>query len=145
MGQQSRKLVFKDIASPNIYFVHENDALSFIARQMRDYWTDTIFVKNNNEKVTGIITDGIIWNIIANEEDHTDPRTLKAKNIMLKHFIRVEWDTPIESVEKLHGVLEKSKIQRIGLVKDGTIVGLVRKKFIERIKRYSRNFSFSLK
>ena len=144
-GQQPRKLVFKDIASPHVYFVHEDDTLSFIARQMRDRWTDTIFVKNAAEKVTGIITDGIIWNLIAKEHDPTDPRTLKAKEIMFKHFLRVDWDTPVESIEKLRAVLEdsKNKIQRIGIVKDGTIIGLVRKKFIERIKRYSRKFSFS--
>ena len=146
-GQQPRKLVFKDIASPNVYFVHEDATVSLIAQQMATHWTDTIFVKNDEEKVTGIITDGIIWNLIAKENDPTDPRTLKAKEIMFKHFLRVDWDTPVESIEKIREVLEnsKNKIQRIGIIKDGTIIGLVRKKFIEHIKRYSRNFSFSLK
>ncbi|MFX1293647.1 MAG: cyclic nucleotide-binding/CBS domain-containing protein [Promethearchaeota archaeon] len=143
--RQSHKLVFKDIASTNIHFCNEADTVSVIARKMRDFWIDAIFVKNDKGEVTGIITDGIIWNLIAKEKDPTDPRYLKAKNIMFKNFIRVQLDAPIESIEQLCELLKKTKIQRIGLVKDGRIVGIVREDLIERIKRYSRTFSFSLK
>jgi predicted transcriptional regulator len=143
--QTSIKTTFKDIASVSIFFCKEDDTVSTIARMMRDNWTDTIFVQDETDKVTGMVTDGIIWNLIAREKDPTDPRTLKAKDVMFRNFIRVNCDEPIESIENLREILEQTKIQRIGLVKDDKIVGLVRKKFIERVKRYARNFSFSLK
>jgi len=143
--EKPRKTLFKDIASTNVFFCDEEDTVATIARKMRDHWTDTIFVKNKEGTVTGVITDGIIWNLIAKENGEKDPRTLKAKEIMFRNFIRIECDKPIESIEQLRELLEKTKIQRIGLVKNGEIVGLIRKKFIDRIKRYTRNFSFSLK
>jgi predicted transcriptional regulator len=139
------KSTFKDIASKTIVFCTEEDTVSTIARKMRDHWTDTIFVQNSQDQVVGIITDGIIWNLIAKEGGKTDPRTLKAKNIMFRDFIRVKCDAPIESIDQLRDLLDKTKIQRIGLEQDGKIVGLIRKKFIERVKRYSRSFNFSLK
>ncbi len=139
-----RKTVYGDIASSGVFFCTENDTVSLIARKMAEEWVDTIFVKNNSGDVSGIITDGIIWNLIAKEHDPTDPRTLKAKDIMFKNFIRVNYEDTIESIEDLRVLLEKTKIKRISVVKDGEIVGIIRKKFIERVKRYSRNFSFSL-
>ncbi|HUX98442.1 MAG TPA: CBS domain-containing protein [Candidatus Deferrimicrobium sp.] len=144
-GQTSYKTTYKDIASTNILFCKEDDSVSTVARLMRDNWTDTVFVKDETDNVTGMMTDGIIWNLIAREKDPKDPRTLKAKDVMFRNFIRVSCDEPIESIEKLREILEQTKIQRIGLVRDDKIVGLVRKKFIERVKRYQRNFSFSLK
>ena len=142
--QQIRKTTYNDIASTNIYFCNDTDTVSTIAKEMAEKWVDTIFVKNDKGKVIGLITDGIIWNLIAKEKDPTDPRTLKAKQIMFKHFVRVASDEVIQSMDHLRELLEKTKIQRIAIVEDGEIVGLVRKKFIERFKRYARSFSFSL-
>ncbi|TFG05388.1 MAG: CBS domain-containing protein [Promethearchaeota archaeon] len=144
-NQQIPKTTFKDIASTNIYFCYENDNVATIAQLMRDNWTDTIFVKNDKDKVTGIITDGIIWDLIAKERGEKDPRSYRAKEIMYKNFIRVDCSTPIGSIDQLRELFDKTPIQRIGLEKNGVIVGLVRRKFIERVKRYSRNFSFELK
>jgi predicted transcriptional regulator len=143
--QMGTKTSFKDIASTNIVFCNEEDTVSIIACKMRDNWVDTIFVKNAKNETVGIITDGIVWNLIAKEGDSPDPRTLKAKEIMFKNFLKVKSDDPIESLDQLKKLFDKTKIQRISLVKDGQIVGLIPKKFIERIKRYARNFSFSLK
>lgn len=139
------KTIFKDIASTNIVFCDEEDTVAIVARKMRDNWVDTVFVKNAKNEPVGIITDGIVWNLIAKEGDTRDPRILKAKEIMFKNFVKVKSDDPIESIDQLKILFDKTKIQRISLVKDGEIVGLIPKKFIERIKRYARNFSFSLK
>jgi predicted transcriptional regulator len=143
--QRRTKTLFKDIASTNIVFCDEEDTVSTIARKMRDNWIDTIFVKNAKNETAGIITDGIVWNLIAKEGESPDPRILKAKEIMFKNFLKVKSDDPIESLDQLKKLFDKTKIQRISLVKDEQIVGLIPKKFIDRIKRYARNFSFSLK
>ncbi len=112
---------------------------------MAEHWADTVFVQNDTGQVTGIVTDGIVWGLIAKEHEPRDPRAFKAKEIMFRNFIRVNADDPIDSIEQLRELFDKTKIQRIGLVKNDKIVGLVRKKFIEQIKRYSRNYSFTLK
>jgi predicted transcriptional regulator len=143
--KRQHKTTFKDIASTRIIFCDEEDTVAVIARKMRDNWVDTVFVKNAKDKTIGIITDGILWNLIAKEGDSRDPRILKAKEIMFKSFVKVKCDDPIESIDQLKNLFDKTKIQRISLEKDGQIVGLIPKKFIERIKRYARNFSFSLK
>ena len=143
--QKRTRTLFKDIASTNIIFCNEEDSISTIARKMMENWVDTIFVKDANDEVVGIITDGIIWNLIAREGDAPDPRTRTAKEIMFKNFVRVNSEDPIRSLDQLKELFDKTKIQRISLVKDGKIVGLIPKKFIERVKRYSRNYSFSLK
>jgi predicted transcriptional regulator len=142
--QKRTRTLFKDIASTNIVFCDEEDTISTIARKMMENWVDTIFVKNTNDEVVGIITDGIIWNLIAKEGDTQDPRTLTAKEIMFKNFVKVDSEDPIRSLEELKKLFDETKIQRISLVKDGQIVGMIPKKFIERVKRYSRNYSFSL-
>jgi predicted transcriptional regulator len=144
-AQRRVKTSFKDIASTNIIFCDEEDTVTIIARKMRDNWVDTVFVKNAKNETVGIITDGIVWNLIAKEGDSRDPRILKAKEIMFKNFVKVKSDDPIESIDQLKTLFNKTKVNRISLVKDGAIVGLIPKKFIERIKRYTRNFSFSLK
>lgn len=143
--QKRTKTSFKDIASTNIVFCNEEDTVAIIARKMRDNWVDTVFVKNSMNETVGIITDGIVWNLIAKEGDSRDPRILKAKEIMFKNFVTVKSDDPIESIDQLKKLFDKTKIQRISLVKEGQIVGIIPKKFIERIRRYARNFSFSLK
>jgi len=143
--QKKTKTSFKDIASDNIVFCNEEETVSIIARKMRDNWVDTIFVKNAKDETVGIITDGIVWNLIAKEGEPPDPRILKAKEIMFKNFLKVKSDDPIESIDQLKNLFDKTKVNRISLVKDGEIVGLIPKKFIERIKRYARNFTFSLK
>ncbi len=143
--QRKTKTLFKDIASTNIIFCDEEDTVSTIARKMRDNWVDTVFVKNAKNETVGIITDGIVWNLISKEGDSRDPRILKAKEIMFKNFIKVKSEDSIESLDQLKNLFDKTRVNRISLVKDGQIVGLIPKKFIERIKRYARNFSFSLK
>jgi len=144
-NQKITKTSFKDIASTNLFFCNEDDNVSALAQLMRDNWSDTIFVKNDQGKVVGMITDGIIWDLIAKERGAKDPRSYRAKEIMYKNFIRIECTTPIDSIDQIRELFDKTPIQRIGLEKDGEIVGLVRRKFIERVKRYSRNFSFELK
>ena len=139
--QKRAKTSFKDIASTNIIFCDEEDTVATIARKMRDNWVDTVFIKNAMNETVGIITDGIVWNLIAKEGDSRDPRILKAKEIMFKNFVKVKSEDPIESIAQLKNLFDKTKIQRISLVKDGQIVGIIPKKFIERIKRYARNFS----
>ncbi|MBD3227059.1 MAG: CBS domain-containing protein, partial [Candidatus Lokiarchaeota archaeon] len=130
----------KDIMSPHIIQCDPEDKIPEIAKKMMDEWVDTIFVlEKGTGKVMGIITDGIIWKIVANADKNI--YNYKARDIMYKKIITIEADKPFNSIEELRGVLEKSLIKRVAVVSNGKIVGIVRRKFIEKIKRYSRHFN----
>ena len=129
---------FEEIMSPNVVFCSINNFIPHVAKLMRDKWTDSVFVKNDAGKVVGMITDGIIWDLVAREKD---PRQYKAKDIMYTSFISVKTDKSIYSIEEFRDLIDKSKIKRVAVMKDGKIVGVVRKKFLERFKRYSRHFN----
>ncbi|MFX0133252.1 MAG: CBS domain-containing protein, partial [Candidatus Hodarchaeota archaeon] len=81
---------------------------------------------------------GIIWDLVAREKD---PREYKARDLMYKPFISVKAEDPIYSIEEFRDLIDKSKVKRVAVVKDGIIVGVVRKKVLERFKRYSRHFN----
>ncbi|TFF87875.1 MAG: CBS domain-containing protein [Promethearchaeota archaeon] len=130
----------RDIMSPHIIHCDPDDGIPEIAKKMMDEWVDTIFVlEKETGKVIGVITDGIIWNIVANADDNI--YNYKAKDIMYKKILTIEADKPFNSIEELRGVLEKSLVKRVAVVSKGKIVGIVRRKFIEKIKRYSRHFN----
>ncbi|NVM01355.1 MAG: CBS domain-containing protein [Candidatus Helarchaeota archaeon] len=129
---------FGSIASPTVIYCSPDDSIPQVAKLMRDKWVDTIFVKDSANKIVGIITDGIIWDLVAREKD---PREHKAHNIMYKPFISVKAEDPIFSIEEFRELIDKSKVKRVAVTKDGKIVGVVRKKFLERFRRYSRHFN----
>ncbi len=129
--------VFEDIMSPTVVYCYSDDTVPQVAKLMRDEWTDSVFVKDDKGNVVGIITDGIIWDLVAREKD---PREYKAKDVMYKPFISVDAKDPIYSIEEFRDLLDQSKVKRVAVKKEGKIVGVVRKKFLERFKRYSRHF-----
>ncbi|MHA1269473.1 MAG: CBS domain-containing protein [Candidatus Helarchaeota archaeon] len=124
--------------SPNIVFCKYNESIPEIAQKMMDNWVDTVFVTEDDGKVIGVITDGIIWKLVASADDKI--YQYKAKDIMVKKIISIEGDKPFNSIEELRGEFEKSPVKRIAVISNGKIVGLVRHKLIERVKRYSRTF-----
>ncbi len=132
-----KSATFEDIMSPTVVFCSIDDLIPQVAKLMRDKWTDSVFVRDKNDKVVGIITDGIIWDLVAREKD---PRILKAKDVMYKPFISVKAEEPIYSIEEFRDLINKSKVKRVAVTRDDIIIGVVRKKFLERFKRYSRHF-----
>ncbi|MHA1379867.1 MAG: CBS domain-containing protein [Candidatus Helarchaeota archaeon] len=133
---------FEAIMSPTVVYCSIDDSIPQVAKLMRDEWADSVFVKNEKGDVIGIITDGIIWDLVAKEKD---PRQYKAKDVMYKPFISVNAEDPIYSIEEFRDLIDQSKVKRVAVKKDGKIVGVIRKKFLERFKRYSRTFNVVFK
>ena len=133
-----KSATFEEIMSPTVVYCSINDPVPQIAKLMRDKWTDSVFVKDEKGKVVGIITDGIIWDLVAREKD---PREYKAQDLMYKPFISVKAEEPIYSIEEFRDLIDRSKVKRVAVIKHGKIIGVVRKKFLERFKRYSRHFN----
>ena len=136
-----KSATFEAIMSPTVVYCSIDASIPQVAKLMRDEWTDSVFVKNNGD-VVGIVTDGIIWDLVSREKD---PREYTAKDVMYKPFISVDANNPIYSIEEFRVLIDKSKVKRVAVMKDGKIIGVVRKKFLERFKRYSRTFSVVFK
>lgn len=137
-SKSKRLTTFEEIMSKNIVFCQPEDSIPQIAKLMRDKWTDTAFVKNDAGEVEGIITDGIIWDLVAKEKD---PREYIAKDVMYKTFITVDAEKPFYSLEEFRDLVDKSKVKRVAVRKDGEIVGVVKKKILGQFKRISRHFN----
>jgi len=54
-------------------------SIAEIARTMVDHWIDSIFIVDKDEHILGIVTDGVILNLVSKERD---PKNLVAKDVM---------------------------------------------------------------
>ncbi len=139
MQSGTRSFSILDIAMRDIVTCNEDDSLSKVAQLMVDNWVSSVFVVNHEGKVVGIITDGAIFRLIAKEED---PRKYKAKDIMFREIITVREDASIDEIKDL---FEKTKIKRVGVVdKDGKLIGVISKKWVNGFKRYARYYNIEL-
>ncbi|MFB0562613.1 MAG: cyclic nucleotide-binding/CBS domain-containing protein [Candidatus Lokiarchaeia archaeon] len=118
---------------------HVSDSLPKVAKIMVDNWISSVFVKDDNDKVIGVITDGVIFRLVAKEKD---PRLYTAEDVMVRDIITVGTDVSIEELRKL---FEKSKVKRIGVVdSNGEIVGVINKKWVNQFKKYTRYYDIQL-
>ncbi|MHC1590952.1 MAG: CBS domain-containing protein [Candidatus Helarchaeales archaeon] len=135
---------FIDVMSPYVVFVDVSDKVPTIARKMMTEWVDTVFVKEGNETV-GMITDGIIWKLIS----EADPKIYEytSRDIMFKDFIVVDGERPFCRTHKeLKELLKDSPIKRIAVRNSkGQIIGVLKTKFFDRVKKYSRTFNVVFK
>ena len=128
-----------DLMSRNIFYCENDVSIPKIAKMMMENWVDTIFcIDKNTRKVVGIITDGIIWGLVARADEKI--YKYNVKDVMYKGIITIDANTPINSIEELKSKFDQSPVKRIAVTSDGKIIGLVRRKFIERVKRFSRHF-----
>ncbi|MHA1696685.1 MAG: CBS domain-containing protein [Candidatus Helarchaeota archaeon] len=137
--KSSNAVKIRDVMSPHVVYCYVEDTVPEVAKKMMDNWVDTLFcIEKDSGKVKGVITDGIIWKLVAK----ADPKIYqyKAKDLMVTKLISIDGNKPFNSIEELRDEFEKSPIKRIAVTSNGRIIGLIRRKFIERIKRYSRTF-----
>lgn len=132
----------KDVMSPRIIYCYSDDSIPKVAQKMMENWVDTVFcIERESGKVVGVITDGIIWKLVA--DANAKIYDYKARDIMVKKIISVDGDKPFTSIEELRDEFNKSPVKRIAVTSDGKIIGLIRRKLIERVKRYSRTFDIT--
>lgn len=138
---------FVDVMSPHVFFIDINETIPFIAREMMEKWTDTIFVIENGDtnNPLGVITDGIIWKLIS----EADPKIYDytAREVMFKEFIVVDGNRPFSKThQEFNEILKDSPIKRIAVKNsEGQIIGIVKTRFFKRVKRYSRTFNVVFK
>ena len=131
------------ITSRNLVYCNRDCKISRIAKMLLDNWTDTVLLKENNE-VIGIVTDGIIWDLISKE----DPRIYDytAKEIMDKNIITIELKKDFDFIDaSLREKIEKNPTKRLIVKKDNQIIGMIQKKILEKIKRHAKTFNVEFK
>lgn len=125
--------------SRDVITCHVNDPLPKVAKIMVDNWISSVFVKDDNNKVVGIITDGVIFRLVAKEKD---PRLYKAGDVMVRDIITVSEGA---SIDELRSLFEKTKVKRIGVIgRNGEIVGVINKKWVNQFKKYTRYYDIQL-
>jgi len=137
--ENREKFSIVNAASRDVITCHVDDSLPKVAKLMVDNWISSVFVKDDNDKVVGIITDGVIFRLVAKEKD---PRIYKAGDVMVRDIITVSEDV---SMDELKTLFDKTKVKRVGVVnKQGQIVGVISKKWVNQFKKYTRYYEIQL-
>nr|MDO8079602.1 CBS domain-containing protein [Candidatus Freyarchaeota archaeon] len=125
--------------SREVVTCHISDPLPKVAQLMVDNWISSVFVRDDNDRVVGIITDGIIFRLVAKEKD---PRLYKAGDVMVRDIITVG---PNASIDELKSLFDKTKVKRVGVVNNkGKIIGVISKRWVNRFKKYTRYYEIEL-
>ncbi|MDO8055913.1 MAG: CBS domain-containing protein [Candidatus Hermodarchaeota archaeon] len=120
-----------DVARRKVLSGHPDDPLSTIAKSMVDHWISSIVIEERGKPV-GIVTDGIIFRLIAKKQN---PLLLSAKDVMAHPVHTIPEDASLEDAE---AAFHKSKVSRLVVVDDkGQVTGIVSHKDIDRFGAYS--------
>lgn len=120
-----------DVARKNVVSGHPDDSLSSVAKKMVDHWISSVVIVDKGKPV-GIVTDGIIFRLIAQGRN---PLKLTAKKVMAQPVQTIHMDTRLEDAE---ATFQQSKVKRLVLVDDnGQLKGIVNQKDIDRFAAYS--------
>jgi CBS domain-containing protein len=120
-----------ELARKNVITCSPNDTLSKVAKLMVDHWISSVVVVEKGKPV-GIVTDGIIFRLIANEHN---PATVRAKDVMSKPVLTISPNATLDDAEH---EFAKTKVKRLVFVDgEGKLIGIVSKKDINRFSAYS--------
>ncbi len=122
----------KDVARRNVVTCRPDESIPMVSKMMLDNWVGSVVVLEN-EKPVGIVTDGIIFKLIA---EGKNPTILLARDIMVM---------PVHTVHENKNALDisddeflKSKVNRLVVVNDeGKLVGVISRKTVDRLTKYS--------
>ncbi len=131
------------ITSRNLVYCSLDCKIPQIAKLLLDNWTDTVLLRENDE-VIGIVTDGIIWDLISKK----DPKLYEytAKEIMDRNVKTIEVQKDYDFIDTtFREAMEKNPTKRLIVKKDNRIIGMIQKKILEKIKRHARTFEVEFK
>ena len=131
----------KDVMTPNVITVNEQTDVATIAKLMIERHISAVPVVDKNGKILGIVSEG---DLIRRPEEGTEaPKSWwlalleapedaarayakshgqSASDVMTQNVISVGEDTPVVEVATL---LEKNRIKRVPVLRDGRPVGIV--------------------
>ncbi|MFW9831327.1 MAG: CBS domain-containing protein [Candidatus Thorarchaeota archaeon] len=108
-----------------------DEHLRDVVKKMVDHWISSVVVVDAGKPV-GIITDGIIFRLIAKGRN---PLKLHAKDVMARPVHTIGVNTSLSEAKK---EFLKTKVSRLVIVDDeGNLVGIVNNKDVDRLAAYS--------
>ena len=131
------------VTSQNLVYCTPDCTIPVIAKKLLEALTDTVLVEGKDKKVLGIVTDGIIWDIISKK----DPKIYDyvANDIMDKNLNTLEVKKGFNFIEKMRDEIDKTPVKRLIVKREGEIVGIIQKKIFEKIRRHARTFNVEFK
>ncbi len=131
----------KDVMTANVVTVSQDTDIRTVARRLIERRISAVPVVDRDGRVVGIVSEGDLmrraesgterhpswWlELIAMPEDkahdYVKSHGLTAKDVMTREVITVAEDAPLAEVATL---LERNRIKRVPVVRDGKIVGIV--------------------
>ena len=108
-----------------VFVVKENDLVELVAKIMEWKNIHHIPVVNDMNKVTGIITNTNLIDILGK-----DKKLIVAKDIMVKEIITVDSET---SIEKANDIMIENKIGCLPILEMGELVGILTKNDLNKL------------
>ena len=98
---------------------------------MVDHWITSVVIEEKGKPV-GIVTDGIIFRLIAKNQN---PLKLSAKDVMAHPVHTIHEDASLEDAEE---AFQQSNVSRLVVIDDkGQVKGIVSHKDVDRFGAYS--------
>lgn len=128
-----------DVMTPNVITVTPDSDVSEIASLLLEHGISAVPVVDADNKVLGIVSEGDLMRRVENDTDqhkswwlkllsganageYVKSHGRKASEIMTPHPLTVTEDEPLHRIAAL---LEKRRIKRVPVVRDGKLVGIV--------------------
>ena len=108
-----------------VFVVKENDLVELVAKIMEWKNIHHIPVVNDLNKVTGIITNTNLKDILGK-----DQKLIVAKDIMIKEIITVDSET---SIDKANTIMLENKIGCLPIIEMGELVGILTKNDLNKL------------
>lgn len=129
----------KDVMTQKVYSVNLKTPVHEIARLLLERQISAVPVIDEGNRVLGIVSEGDLMRRVEGERHRSwwlglvaDPRRLArdyvkshgrdAQSVMTREVITVTEDTPLADIAQL---LEKERIKRVPVLRDGRLVGIV--------------------
>jgi CBS domain-containing protein len=136
MPENYSDIFIRDIMTQDVVVVNEDDPIEHIFELCDKYHFNTYPVVNNEGKLTGIIDQDIMLEIIMFHRipctKHTHMAAVRslgesAKEIMIPHPVTI---SPDENLHDAADMMLKHHINRVCVVEDDKLVGIISKKNI---------------
>jgi len=137
-------MLAKEIMTADVVFVGPDDTVEDVIKLLLDKKISGVPVVNNEKKVIGIVSEGDL--IVRSQKLHVpsyiqilggiiyldDPEdfreelkksvAVKVEDVMTKEPVTVDEDTPMEEIAT---IMSDARINRLPVLKDGKLVGIV--------------------
>jgi len=111
-----------DVMVPHAISVSPELNLKAVANTLVTNGISAVPVIDLNNRIVGIISEADLMRQVSGGEHTARLRGRKAEDVMTRQVITVDPDTSLQEIANL---IEKHRIKRVLVVKDGTLVGVV--------------------